>query len=319
MLDNHGVIALPLAAAGLVAALWRSGGGVTAADPWIERFALAGVSGLSIICILASVLATASILTAPILALCCGLLAVAIWLRAGPKQRPKAPPVGPGFWLCLSLVIIGLGLRYPLLPADLGGRDQGTYALRAMHTARTGGTQLHARSLAEASVEVGFRPGPGDILGLTPLISKRHPRAGFYDGPYRPGFYLADREHGTVVPQFLHGHPSLLAAAELALGPGRGPSVLYLYALLSILVVWSLARRLWPGWMAATFATGTYVSTPIVIWVHRVPLTESFAGLLVLATALVCIRERDRRESHGQTQNQNQGLDEGNNPTLDQS
>jgi len=163
-----------------------------------------------------------------------------------------------------------------------------------MHAARTGGTQLHAPTIEHASDEVGIRPGPGDILGLSPLLSKRHPRAGFYDGPYRPGFYLADRERGIVVPQFLHGHPSLLAVAELILGPGRGPSLLYLYYLLSALLVWTVARRLWPGWIAAAFATTTYVSTPIVIWVHRVPLTESFAGLLLLATTLVCLRERDR-------------------------
>ncbi len=260
--------------------------------PLSERLCLAGITGLAISTVAGSLLATIGWFTPGWIAVVWGGLATGLWIRRprGPWERIRFERSG---WLLLACLVTGAVLRFPLLPADLGGRDQGTYALRARHTARTGAVGLRAPAIAEASREVGTRSGPSDILGLSPLVPQRHPRAGHYDGPYRPGFYLADRHTGVVTPQFLHGHPTLLALGEHLFGVGRGPWIMYLHFLLATLAIWSIARRLWPGVLGPTLATGVYVSTPLLIWVQRIPLTESFAGVLLLGAGLLCLRLRD--------------------------
>lgn len=282
--------------AALFASFARSRLCASASASWAERLGLAGVLTLATSIIAASVLATLGQLTPVWIALVFGGLAAWIWRVAPPclpTQKPQAPRLANDTALLLALLLLGIGLRAPLLPAELGGRDQGTYALRAQHTARTGSVDFTAQAIADAATEIGLRPGPGDIFGLSPLVSKHHPRAGLYDGPYRPGLYLADRETGRVTPQFLHGHPSLLAVAELALGSGHGTFILYLQFLLASLVLWSIARRLWPGLLGPGLALGVYVCAPILIWVQRIALTESVAGMLLLAAVLGCLQRRD--------------------------
>jgi hypothetical protein len=121
----------------------------------------------------------------------------------------------------------------------LAGRDQGTYTLRAEHTARTSAIAFVDPVLERAGAERGQRSGPDDLLGLYPRRGESW-RTDVYEGSYRPGFYLADRESGVVVPQFLHLHPMLLTAAIWIVGREPMGLVVVLEGVLAVLAVFAV-------------------------------------------------------------------------------
>lgn len=279
-----------LALVAVLAALtqrWRCARGPAHAP---EALALLGALALAGLGLLATLLAVLGWFSGPAFAITGVALAVLIWPWG---QRPLAAPAPPasrarGLALAGLLALAG-GLRWPPIPAELGGRDQGTYVLRAEHTLRTGRTGQVDPVLAGAGAEAELRPGPGDILDLFPTDGSPA-RAGRYEGAYRPGFYLARRATGEVVPQFLHLHPSLLALFGLVFGPWAIGLVAPLAGLLTVLALWALAARLWPRGPWPWLAAGLLALAPIAVWVHRTPLSEPLTGLLVTAAALAAAR-----------------------------
>lgn len=282
-----------LAVLALAAALLRRWARWQGTARTVEALVLVGAGLLALVGLLATGLAALGWFSAPALVFVLFAAAVLTWpwgqVASGEPER-LPPPDGPRVWLiAAALALATLALRVPAIPAELGGRDQGSYILRARHTVRTGGIDFVDPVLAAAGRELGQRPGPGDILGLYPPAGGPE-RAGRYEGAYRPGFYLADRERGLVVPQFLHLHPTLLATCGLILGPEHMPLLLHLEALLSVLALWLLARRLLPPGPWPLLAALLYAASPLAVWVHRTPLTEPLTGLLLLAAALALAR-----------------------------
>ena len=259
----------------------------------LEALVLVGASLLALVGLLATCMAVLGWFSSQAVVLVFAAAAVLIWpwgqVSSGtPEHEPPAD--GWRVWsIALALVIVTLALRWPAIPAELGGRDQGTYVLRARHTLRTGSLGLVDPVLVAAGRAQGSRPGPGDILGLYPIESGPG-RDDRYEGAYRPGFYLASRSRGEVVPQFLHLHPTLLATAGLIVGADHMGALLHLQALLAVLALWALGRRLWPRGPWALLAALLYALSPIAVWVQRTPLTESLTGLLLLAAALALAR-----------------------------
>ncbi len=266
-----------------------------------EGLVIHGALGLALVGLASTVFGLLGQFGPAALALACGLLAVSLW----PWTRPRhdAPPRSGARYdrhllLGLGVVLLGVALRIPVHPAELGGRDQGTYVLRARHALRSGSIELRDPVLAQATADARSdptRPGPADLLGLYPRPRdvERGWRRGRYEAPYRPGFYITDRDTGRVVPQFLHLHPMLLAASGAAFGPRGLTWVLYLQAALALLGFWAIARRLWPRhphW--ALTACALYSFSPLAIWVQRTPLTESLVGLLSIAAVLALLRAR---------------------------
>ncbi|MDC0715568.1 hypothetical protein [Nannocystis bainbridge] len=254
-----------------------------------ESLALVAAVALGGLGLLAALLAVAGIFSAPSFSFTAFALAVLAWpwgQRAPARRTARDLPRAAGL---LALLLVAAALRWPPIPADLGGRDQGTYVLRARHTLRTGRTGHTDPVLARAGAEAELRPGPGDILGL--YHADRSPaRVGRYEGAYRPGFYLTRRDDGEVVPQFLHLHPSLLALFGLVFGPWSMGLVAPLAGVLSALALWALGERLWPRAGASWLAAGLFTLSPIAVWTARTPLTESLTGLLLLAAALAVAR-----------------------------
>ncbi|WP_434416727.1 ArnT family glycosyltransferase [Nannocystis pusilla] len=254
-----------------------------------ESIALVAALSLGGLGLLAALLAVGGIFSAPSFSFTAIALAVLAWPwgQRAPRRRPaRSLPRAAGL---VALLLAAAALRWPPIPADLGGRDQGTYVLRARHTLRTGRTGHTDPVLARAGAEAELRPGPGDILGL--YHADRSPaRVGRYEGAYRPGFYLTRRDDGEVVPQFLHLHPSLLALFGLVFGPWSMGLVAPLAGVLSALALWALGERLWPRAGASWLAAGLFALSPIAVWTARTPLTESLTGLLLLAAALAVAR-----------------------------
>jgi hypothetical protein len=283
-----------LALAAVLAALvqrWRCSCGPAATA---EAIALLGATALAAVGLLSTAIAVAGWFSGPSFAITAIALAVLIWpWGQQPGPRPPAPLTRRARVLraagLVALLAGAAALRWPPIPADLGGRDQGTYALRARHTLRTGRIDHTDPVLARAGAEVGHRPGPGDILGLYHADTSPA-RIGRYEGAYRPGFYLARRDDGAVVPQFLHLHPSLMALFGLAFGTWAIGLVAPLAGLLAVLALWALADRLWPRAPWPWLAAGLFALSPIAVWTHRTPLTEPLTGLLLLAAALAAAR-----------------------------
>jgi hypothetical protein len=259
----------------------------------IEALVLVGAGLLALVGLLATGLAALGWFSAPALVFVLTAAAVLTWpwgqVASGEPERLPPPDPARVWFVAVGLVLATLALRIPAIPAELGGRDQGSYILRARHTLRTGAIDLIDPVLAAAGRELEQRPGPGDILSLYPPATGLD-RAGRYEAAYRPGFYLSDRARGLVVPQFLHLHPSLLATCGLIFGPEHMALLLHLEALLSVLALWALGRRLLPRGPWALLAASLYLASPLTVWVHRTPLTEPLTGLLLLAAALALAR-----------------------------
>jgi len=282
-----------LAILALAAALLRRWARWQGTARTLEALVIVGAGLLALVGLLATALAALGWFSAPALVFVLTAAAVLAWpwgqVPSGEPER--LPPADDRrVWLgAVALALATLALRIPAIPAELGGRDQGSYVLRARHTLRTGAIGLVDPVLAAAGRAVDQRPGPGDILGLYPPAGGPG-RAGRYEGAYRPGFYLADRGRGEVVPQFLHLHPTLLATSGLVVGPEHMTLLLHLEALLAVLGLWALGRRLLPRGPWALLAAGLYAGSPLAVWVHRTPLTEPLTGLLLLAAALALAR-----------------------------
>ncbi len=284
-----------LAALALTVALLRRWARRHGTARTVEALVLVGAGMLAIVGLVTTGLAIVGWFSSQAVVLVLATVAVLIWpwgqvASGAPESLPPADD-WRSWALAAGLVVTTLALRVPAIPAELGGRDQGTYVLRARHTLRTGAIGFTDPVLAAAGRDVS-RPGPGDILGLYPRAADadQPTRQGRYEGAYRPGFYLAERATGEVVPQFLHLHPTLLATFGLAVGPEHLTGLLHLEAVLAVLALWALARRLWPRGPWALLAATLYLLSPLAVWVHRTPLTEPLTGLLLLASALALAR-----------------------------
>lgn len=280
------VLALAVLALGAASALrWHRGGGPRG----VEAIVLVGALVLAAIGIAATVLAVLGLLSPVTLAMALGGAAALAWPWREPPL-PAAPRTG-GWIEPLVLVLLALALRLPFMDYALAGRDQGTYTLRAEHTARTGAIAFVDPVLERAGAERGTRSGPDDLLGLYPRRGESW-RTDVYEGSYRPGFYLADRESGVVVPQFLHLHPMTLTAAIWIVGRDAMGLVVVLEGVLAVLAVLAVGRRLWPTGPWPLVAAGLFALSPLAVWVHRNALTEPLAGLFTWAAVLACLRAR---------------------------
>lgn len=229
----------------------------------------------------------------------CSLLALLCWpWRLAPESVPGRSHARALSLVLFALIGIGVGLRVPAIPAELAGRDQGTYLLRAHASLRTGSLGWTDLVLAEAGRELASgraAAGTFDILGLHPIGDEPW-RRDHYDGAYRPGAYLGDREVGEVVPQFLHLHPMLLAVGGATFGPERATFVLPWLAALWLACLACCTRRLWPRGPWAALAVALIVGSPLAIWTARTPLSENPMALFEWTAVLVALRVRDSSE-----------------------
>lgn len=256
----------------------------------VEAVVLLGGLLLAVVGIAATVLGVLGLLGPGSLAIALSACALLAWPWR-PSATRGASLSSRGWIEPLLLVLLALALRLPFMDYALAGRDQGTYTLRAEHTARTGAIAFVDPVLATAGREQGQRSGPDDLLGLYPRRTEPW-RADVYEGSYRPGFYLADREGGVVVPQFFHLHPMTMTVTAWIVGTDAMGIVVTLEGLLMVLAVLAVGRRLWGAGPWPAIAAALVALSPLAIWVHRSALTETLTGLLTWAAVLACLRAR---------------------------
>ena len=255
----------------------------------LEQWTLSVVLAMTFVGMAGVLLGLFSLLDPVALTLACFSLAAMLWPWRADDGAVRPAPRWGRVWIPLAIGLLAVGLRLPAADYALAGRDQGTYTLRAQHAIRTHGFEHRDDVLAQASAEYRTRPGPGDLLGLYPKRSERW-REDTYEGTYRPGWYLVDRDHGRVVPQFFHLHPTWMAIAGMIAGPPAVHGVIVFEALLLVLVIYFVARRLFgsSGW--AALAALVIAANPLAIWVHRTALSETPTSLLLWAAVLSIVR-----------------------------
>lgn len=283
------VVVLGLGIAALLVATTRRWHAHAAVD--LDAIVMCGAAVLALVGVAATLLGTVGALVPTALAVAVWSVAAAIhpWQRTAPRART---PIDRRRAAAVFVLLAGAAaLRWPPIDHALAGRDQGTYALRAEWTASSGDFDRIDPVVRDAANEPD-RPGAADLAGLYPL--RREPwRQDVYEAGYRPGWYLADRERGLVVPQFLHLHPALSTVARWLGGVG-GPGVLVVIeGVASVAAVLAVAGRLLPAGPWALFAAAAFALSPLGIWVHRNTLTEAPTGLFTLAATIGFARARD--------------------------
>jgi len=255
----------------------------------LEQWTLCAVVALTYVGMAAVLLGMFGLFDPVSITLACFTLAAMLWPWQGERSVSRPAPRLGRIWLPLAIGLLAVGLRLPAADYSLAGRDQGTYTLRAAQLLRTGGFTHHDPILTRASEDRGTRAGPGDVLGVVPKRIEAW-REDTYEGSYRPGWYLVDRDQGLVAPQFFHLHPAQLAVTGMVLGPDAMHGIVVFESFLLVLVLFFVARRVLRsvGW--ASVAALIVAATPLAIWVHRTPLTETPTSLLLWAAVLSVVR-----------------------------
>jgi 4-amino-4-deoxy-L-arabinose transferase-like glycosyltransferase len=265
---------------GIFMLLWGTAGlevKQTAVYPtdWLEAGFTALVAGIVLTGWLAVLLASFgyfSLLRLALLLLGIGLLLV-VWKR--PFSFPTWPR--PGWHEGLLLILLlGVSLIY-LRPHEyvLGGNDPGTYMHIAASVVRTGSFVVEDEwtPLLRQHAEVTLREQPA------------HWQTRYLQFV---GWYIDDDNPCRLIPQFFPFHPLLLAVGMAVGGFYGGLFVTPLWALLGLVAVYLLVRRLFdPG--LALLATTLLALTPTHIYFARYPSTEPLT-LLLLFTGLLAFQ-----------------------------
>jgi hypothetical protein len=188
------------------------------------------------------------------------LLAVAWWARG----RPRLDPDSAGLAMVAGLALAAGLLFFPGFPYGTGDKDPGLYVTHGIAMARTGSYALTDPTLDRTRV---------------PAVTVYSPNARF------PGVWINDAAAQRIVPQFYHLWPALLASG-FRLGGFTGlASLAPLAALLGVLAVAVLVRRVF-GLVAGSLAGLLLATNMLQVWQAKYQTTEVFTQALVAAALL---------------------------------
>lgn len=221
-----------------------------------------------------------AVLLVALVGLCCGVCWVVGRRRRG--EQILLRPMPRSDWL-LALV----GVVFAILVARpfeviRGGLDAGVYTLTGYAIARTGGI-VQDDALAR---DIGARAATDvDALHvLNQLFVGGNPERYLATKQRAQGFKLItdDIAQGRVVPQFFHLWPTWIAVGTAIGTPYTGLLATGVAALLGVLLVGLLGRRLAGAWVGVFAAACLALSTPQV-WFGRMPTSEALAQALTFA------------------------------------
>ena len=236
--------------------------------------------------------------------------------RASTKKQPTEPAPRKLNWPLLVVLAVGLFLRLPPSLSVHGGQDQGVYLAISQHFIRTGRIYVDDPLLKQAfigndaeaqALRALFIPYLNGRKGMAPTEAERFlwevkgpgkPRTLLedrFEGTRLPGFYIADKESGRIVPQFFHLHPIWLALFSLV-GGGFTASVYMLpfFSLLAIATIYYLARRAFGSDWAGLLAAGFLAVDILQVWTNRFPVAETLAQSFLFGGLLFYYRWRER-------------------------
>jgi 4-amino-4-deoxy-L-arabinose transferase-like glycosyltransferase len=111
-----------------------------------------------------------------------------------------------------------------------------------------------------------------------------------------PGFYVADGDAGTIIPQFYPLHPVWLAVAHGVGGVTAGLYLTPLWGLLGVLAVYFAAREAFGDMRLAAVTAGLLAITSTQVWFARYPTAEALTQFLLFAGLYAFARYARRGE-----------------------
>lgn len=167
-----------------------------------------------------------------------------------------------GSWMVLPALVLAALLLFPGFRYGAGDKDPGIYV-------------LHAQAIADSG-ELLIERSPLQMAGVFTQDDT--------DGTQWRGFEPAG-DDTTITPSFYHLWPALLATSFDVVGFRTLMIAVPLLGLLAVLLMFSLARRLVPPWVAGV-ASLLLASNFMQVWQARYPTTEVLAQVLFLAALL---------------------------------
>lgn len=181
----------------------------------------------------------------------------------------------PGVAVALGCAAVAAALTFPGFSYGVADKDPGGYVSHAIAIADTGDFSFVDPVLTAAADDPTFP------------VQLTSPGARF------AGIWIRDASTGTIVPQFYHLWPSLLATSYDAGGRSALLVTVPLMGVLSVLALVALVRRVGTallgcrGGLLAAGAAGLLLSTNMLqVWQTRYPTTEVLAQALYLGVLL---------------------------------
>ncbi|HEX8001682.1 MAG TPA: hypothetical protein VF519_03190 [Mycobacteriales bacterium] len=186
-----------------------------------------------------------------------------------------------GLLAVLASGVVAAAMFLPGFSYGVADKDPGGYVAHAVAIAETGSYAIDDPALAHPTLQVGLS-SPGARM---------------------PGIWVRDTERGRIVPQFFHLWPALLATAYDAGGYGGLRAATPLVAVVAVLAVAALLRRV-GGVVAAAVGGGLLATNMLQVWQARYPSSEAlaealFAGLLLAVVVAVRTRWRPAAAAAG--------------------
>ena len=191
------------------------------------------------------------------------LLTVAFVLVArGRMAVARCRGLAKGSWMVLPALLLAAVLLFPGFRYGAGDKDPGIYVLHAQAISDSGQLRIERSEMQMSGVFT-----QDDTLGTQ------------WRGFEPPG------DDTSIVPSFYHLWPALLAASFDLVGFGTLALAVPVLGVLAVLLMFSLARRLAPPWVAGVAAL-LLATNFMQVWQARYPTTEVLAQVLFLASLL---------------------------------
>lgn len=159
-------------------------------------------------------------------------------------------------------------LYLPGFPYGVTDKDPGVYMQHGFSIAERGDIRIH-----------------DDALARLPGLTLAEPPAGVWPGVRFPGFWVSDASAAEVVPQFYHLYPATLGFLGRLSGQTAMTYLNALLAVVSVLGVYLLGRRL-AGVPAGVVAAAVLGVNMMQVWLAKYPTTEISTQLLLVLALL---------------------------------
>ncbi|MYN66408.1 MAG: hypothetical protein F4X11_15470 [Acidobacteria bacterium] len=254
----------------------------------VERWFLRAMLGVSIVAWSALLLAELGLLRLGLLAFMLAVAVIGFGLWGSLRAAPPAPPASGGGWrpalAAAAGILVCAALFLPPYHTEMAAGDATVYLNFSRQIARHGALEfedpLVRRLPADSRGALFLNRVPGDVVWTVRVALDGRPYSRFPGG-----FLIPDIADPTVTTGFSPLFPVLTALGHTLVSPQGALVVAPLFATLSLIGLWCVARRLGgvpAAWLAAAL---TAVSMP-QIWFAKVPLPETVAQCFVVAGVL---------------------------------
>lgn len=240
--------------------------GAAYVDP-VDAVAIAGGAFVAVLTVVALAMAHAGwhrVWTVTVVSVAVALAAAMVW-RSGVDRPVRLAGVGSFGWALLSVLVVATVFFVPGFRYAHTDKDPGIYVVHAEEIARTGSVWIDSTPLQRSGV-LTERDVPG--------------------AQWRA--FSAPDSSGRILPSFFHAWPAVLAVAIEVLGFRALSLAVPLLALLGVLLVGVLGRRL-GGPVAGVVAAAVMAVNQMNVWQARYPSAEILAQVLFLTAAFALV------------------------------